>query len=389
LIHNHRLPVSVQGDRKETMGRARGLKLIFTIDLQSLRDFCLGINYIEIAIELEIFVFFLRGYRQTKAEGGIPGRNTLMAALGFLLAAFSRGFYIQLDYYAPEPLYQYLAWFFLILSITLVLFALFNGTGKLAFSRFRFRMQFVILGITFAIFLMIVRLYVDDLMFWIIVNIAGLALMAPLILQFLRWVNQVGGYIRRNFRIAACGVPLIYSGIAIGPLWTYLPTIEGWITKIIGHLTFITGLCMVAIALLSLPTWSEFDWEEKVERLLVLLQSGILVYEYNFQGEEEFDSDLVGCGLSGVVSLVKEMTGSEKGIKVIRQDQKIIYLEYGEHVTVVIIASEELRILYEKIANFTREFEILFTNILGDWNGSTSEFQLAESLVKKNFLSTQ
>jgi hypothetical protein len=63
-------------------------------------------------------------------------------------------------------------------------------------------------------------------------------------------------------------------------------------------------------------------------------------------------------------------------------------LEYGEHVTVVIIASEELRILFEKIALFTHEFEGLFEKILSDWNGNASEFQVAESLVKKYFLPT-
>jgi hypothetical protein len=360
--------------------------MIWQESLLDLRDFSLGLNYIEILLFVEIFIYFYIGFRRVKQIGGTPDKFSLIAGVGFLFGALARGFYMQLDYYQMGYTYRDFAWIFLATGVGMVLYSLFRGTGRLVFRNLQHKVPYLIVGICLTTFMLVIRIWIGDLLAWIIVIIAGLAFLTPVIMHFLGWVNYVGGHIQRTFRFAAAGVPLLFVGIAMGPLWTYLPAFTGWIVNIIGHLTFMSGLGFLAIALMTLPTLAEFGWEEKIQHLLVLMEGGILVYEYDFTEKSVVDSDLVGSGLSGIVDLVKEMTGSKKGIKIIRQDQKDIYLEYGKKVTIVIIAEEELLILFEKIAQFTQEFEHLFANDIDSWDGNLKRFKDAESLVLKYFL---
>ncbi len=359
------------------------------MSVELLRDMSLGINFVEIVLEFEIFLYFLMGYRRVKQEGGVGDKFTLMTAVGFLSGAIARGFYMTLDYYLMTDIYRYLAWIFIFLCLLLVLVALFGGTGRLAFKDFAHKKVYLAICIAFAVAVPIVRLSVPDLLFWIFVVAIGIVLMTPLILQFTKWVNRAGGYIKKYFRIAACGIPLLFVGMAIGPLWTMLPLEQGWIFKISGHAIFLTGLCVLAIALWSMPTLTEFGWQEKIHHLYVLMPGGLLAYEYSFKAEKKVDSDLISGGLSGIVDLVKEMTGSVQRMKIIRQEKKNIYLEYGKKVTIAILAEEELKVLFEKIARFTREFEELFAGVLDNWKGDTKDFSVvSESLVKKYFLPT-
>ncbi len=358
------------------------------MSVEVLRDFSLGINFVEIVILLEIFLYFIMGYRKYKAEGGVPDIFTLIAAFGFLAGAIARGFYIIYDYYTLDNFYKYIAWIFLAVCLFLIVSSLFKGVTGEIFKEFPHKKLYGVSVLIFAATVVIARFF-STMTFYIVIIIVGVILLIPLIYQFNQWIKKVGGYIKRYFTIASCALPLCFVGIAIGALWGNLPEFEGWILKITAHCIFLGSLSLFAIAMWSLPSLSEFNWEEQVKTLYVIMPGGLLAYEFSFKSEDSVDSDLLGSGLSGIVDIVREMTGSVKRMKIIRQEKKNIYLEYGDHVTVAIIAEEELKILFEKISRFTREFETLFADVLESWDGNTEIFKLADSLVKKIFISAR
>jgi len=354
------------------------------MSVEFLEDFSIGINFVEIVIELEIFFYFIFGYLRASREGLAEDRYSIVAAIGFLIGAVARGFYIAFDYYIFNDIFRYIAWICLITCLILIIVSLFRGVPGLIFKDFPHKTLYAISVILYIACILIVRL-LNTLVFYIVVIVAGVLILIPLIYRFNRWVNQVGGYIKKYFSIAACAIPLTFIGIGIVAIWSSLPVVEGWILKISSHLLFLTGLGLFAIAIWSLPSLTEFGWESKLYHLYVLMPGGLLAYEYSFKDTCDVDSDLLGSGLSGIVDIVKEMTGSVKRLKIIRQERRNIYLEYGKYVTVIILAEEELKILFEKISQFTQEFENLFSKVLESWDGNADIFKITDSLIKKIF----
>lgn len=359
------------------------------MSVEFLRDFSLGINFVEITIELEIFLYFLMGAHKLKVEGGVIDKFSIIGGFGFLLGAFSRAFYIAFDYYAHNDIYRYTAWIFLISCVIIIVIAVFRGTPKLIFKDFRFKTVYFVAVIGFVAVTLFLRVFYYNIGFWILLICTGAVILLPILILFNRWIKRVGGYIKKYFTMALLAIPLTFIGIGIGPLWGSLPEYEGWIVKISAHILFLVGLGLLAIALWSLPTLTEIGWEDKLYFLYVIMPGGTLAYEYLFKKEQKVDSDLLSSGLTGIVDIVKEMTGSVKRLKIIRQERKNIYLEYGNKVTVAIIAEEELKILFEKISRFTREFEEVFANVLESWDGNTEIFKIADSLTKRIFLTTK
>ena len=360
------------------------------MSVEFLRDFSLGINYIEIMIELEIFWYFIVGAYRVKVEGiAIVDKFTIFGAFGFLLGAFSRVCYIAFDYYIPDNIYRYLAWIFLISCVIIIVISVFRGTPKLIFKDFRYKKGYFLTAALFVTLTILMRLFFYSIGFWIILVCTGAVILVPILYLFNQWIKCVGGYIKKYFTMGLLAIPLTFIGIGIGPLWGTLPEYEGWLVKISAHITFLVGLGLLAISLWTLPTLTEIGWEDKIYFLYVIMPGGILAYEYHFKKESKVDSDLLSSGITGIVDIVKEMTGSLKRLKIIRQEKKNIYLEYGTKVTVAIIAEEELKILFEKLARFTREFEAIFADVLESWDGNTDIFKIADSLTKRIFITTK
>jgi hypothetical protein len=319
-----------------------------------------------------------------KTEKAYEDKFTLLAGFGFLLAATARGFYIVLDYYIMIGLFRYLAWGCLILGVVIILISVFRGVPSKIFKNFPHKYLYLFSIVVFLTLLILFRL-INEIVFYIAMIPIGVILTIPLISRFIRWISKVGGYIKRYFVIAGFAIPLAFVGIGIGSVWQSLPEYEGWLLKISSHLCFLISLILLSLALWNTPSVVEFGWQDKLDHLYVLIGGGLLAYEHSFKASKEVDSDLLSSSLAGIVDIVKEMTKSEKPLKIIKQEKKNIYLEQGKFVTVVILAEQELKILLEKIRIFTKQFEITFSSYLEHWNGNTDTFKIADVLIESLF----
>ncbi len=352
-----------------------------------LREFSIGINFVEIAIEFAIMLYIFQDSRKSRLAA------SQFAILGFFTLALMRIFYIIFDYYdtyfTNPYIFQYIAWGFLYAGILLIVISLFKGVSRSIFSEFPHKKVYFIGFGSYIIFIVAVIRPLNSIIFYISSVGVAVFLLIPLILRFDKLLHKVGGFIKRYFGFSIIGLPLSFLGIGLGAIWKILPETEGWMLKIGAHSIFLLSLILLAVSLLSLPTLNEFDWEKTLSNLYILIPNGACVYSFNFKylqsiAPQSMDPQLLGSGLTGIVMMVQEMTKSKKRLCFIKQECKNLYVEYGKQITAALIGEEELKVVYEKMKNFVYEFERVFPEI-STWSYSQEEFKITNMIVRNIF----
>lgn len=340
---------------------------------------CIGINFVELTIEALICFYFLHHYLGDRIKG------VVLSLCGFAALMMARISYMIYDYYIFREPVVFFAWAFLYAGIVMLAIALFWGVSRSIFKEFPHRnIYFASIG-AYSICLGCMR-YAGSLLLSLASVVGfGMLLMVPLCFQFNKLVSKVGGYIKRYFGIAVIGLPLAYFGIGLGSIWRDLPEFDGWVVKGFSHIIFVVGIALFGLALVSLPSLSEFDWENRLIHLYVIAPSGLCIYSYSFKRTEAIEPQLLTNSLTGLIAMVKEMTNSKKHLRFIRQEDKHLYLTHGDRVRVAVLAEDELRIVFDKSEKFIREFELIFSTNLEYWTGNTEEFKIATMLVRENF----
>ncbi len=138
----------------------------------------------------------------------------------------------------------------------------------------------------------------------------------------------------------------------------------------------------------------EREWAKTLKRLFILTKSGVCLYNYDFmrkfqpqenEKEEGFDEDLISGALSGVITILSEITRSKKRIKKIDKEGNHIYFSFGKHHIAVLIATMELPILSIKLDAFSGAFERRFSTDLKSFQGNVHRFLPTKYYVKRYF----
>ncbi|MFX1371905.1 MAG: hypothetical protein ACFFCE_08600 [Promethearchaeota archaeon] len=141
----------------------------------------------------------------------------------------------------------------------------------------------------------------------------------------------------------------------------------------------------------------EKDWAKSLKNLFVLTNSGVCLYNYDFilkrqaYGEEEeekeceFDEDLVSGALSGVITIISEITRSSKHIKKIDKEGNHLYFAFGKYHIVVLITSMDLPILKKKLDAFSRTFEQNFSEDVKNFRGNVEVFSPTRYMIDRYF----
>lgn len=343
-----------------------------------LREFSIGLNFVEITIGLFILLYFIRSYRKERLKA------TGFAIFGFSAIVCARIFYILFDYYyISDTFYQYAAWVFLYVGIIFLMASLFKGVSRSIFQGFPHKTAyFISFGIYIGV-IWVIRQF-STIAFYVGSIGVGVLLLIPLALQLNKLIHKSGGFIKRYFGLSILGLPLAFLGIGIGSIWLDLPGTDGWLIKIGSHSIFLIAMVLLALSLWALPSLNEFDWEKSLSQLHILKPGGVCLYSFSFKEIKSIDPQLLGSGLAGVVAMVQEMTKSKRQLNFIKQETKNIYLHQGKSISVVIIGDEELKTVYEKLRIFTLEFEKLFPDI-SIWSFCTEDFKIAGMLVRSIF----
>lgn len=139
---------------------------------------------------------------------------------------------------------------------------------------------------------------------------------------------------------------------------------------------------------------TEKNWADSLKNIFVFNKSGVCLYNYSFEHKEqitediddkEFDEDLVSGALSGIITIISEITHSKRQLRQIQKEEASLLFTYGKYHIVALITSMELPVLFKKIDEFSREFEQKFTKDLKNFQGNVQHFQPARFLILKYF----
>jgi len=142
---------------------------------------------------------------------------------------------------------------------------------------------------------------------------------------------------------------------------------------------------LVGYGFWSVPSFTEFDWREKIRQLYILSPEGLCLFQQTIRIESVADKDLLGGSLMAVQSLMKEMIQSDQSLQVIDHGDAKIIFEQSPHAVVIMIADEDLYIVHHKLQQLLKEFEVLFGDVMYRWSGNLDLFKPFQPIVNKIF----
>jgi len=159
--------------------------------------------------------------------------------------------------------------------------------------------------------------------------------------------------------------------------------IPGEISVIIGDIGIIICLTIWVLIFLSFETFTEFLWREKMKELFIIAPNGATLFYYSFIKKTTlYNPDLISSSLTGIKDILAEMMQSKQPMKMVDHHDIKIFFEYGVYSTIVLIASENLRIYHSKLAILLHQFENIFQDVLIHWKGETDIFLLTKRLLE-------
>ncbi len=168
--------------------------------------------------------------------------------------------------------------------------------------------------------------------------------------------------------------------------------ILSYVPEILGPASLINYLrCFYTISTiifyLCFTRFIELRWAQKIHHLYICLADrGTCLYDQSFSDEESLECSLVTGFISGISSLVQEITNTQKRLKVIDVEDIKIILEYGKKNTIgVLITEENFKILRIKLRRLLEIFEKEFENEFSTFSGCIDAFKRTGKFVDRIF----
>ncbi len=196
-------------------------------------------------------------------------------------------------------------------------------------------------------------------------------------------MKNTSGDVRKSIEIIVAGFLLGYFGFIFAGDLAYYNLGVGF--YIAGEASLVLGLVMFGYGSIYSPALGELDWQQQLVQLYVIQDGGVLVYHHEFEKDIELDEVLTAAGISGVQTLLKEITRSETGLNNLSIGDFEILFSHSISFTSVLIAKEPYNVLLAKLREFTSTFEVMFGTIIQNFEGSLNEFSSARELVASLF----
>ncbi|MHA1297985.1 MAG: hypothetical protein ACTSO9_00920 [Candidatus Helarchaeota archaeon] len=136
---------------------------------------------------------------------------------------------------------------------------------------------------------------------------------------------------------------------------------------------------------------NEFEWPNKMKKLIIMYKTGVYIADYNFQGESRKNGEIldlpkiIAGGLKGINELISEIVQSKQKLEVMdHKDVKIIF-QYGKYLIAAIIVVEVLDIYRAKMKKLIDYLETLYESYLPTWDGDITQFQIVKPIIKRFF----
>ncbi|MFX1237901.1 MAG: hypothetical protein ACFFAS_06310 [Promethearchaeota archaeon] len=105
----------------------------------------------------------------------------------------------------------------------------------------------------------------------------------------------------------------------------------------------------------------EQNWPDKLLRLYVIHESGMLLFGHTFKELEKdlIDADLVSGGFIGLIAMLEEITREQQKLKIIDHGGKKILFGYSSNRSIIfaLVLLEDLRVVRHKLGYFIQDIE--------------------------------
>ncbi|MHA1427486.1 MAG: MFS transporter [Candidatus Helarchaeota archaeon] len=159
--------------------------------------------------------------------------------------------------------------------------------------------------------------------------------------------------------------------------------------SVIIAILIVSELSLIPFVLMkeSLPPAEEMDWYNDIVHLYVISSGGIIMADYSFIEAGIGDSDLLAGGLSGVMTLLKEIVGSSQQLKSIDHEDKKLLFEYAynQQFLVALLTKKNLNILRTKLKKLTAQIQAVFWETMMNWDGNLDVLAPIKTMIRNIF----
>ncbi|MFW9874393.1 MAG: MFS transporter [Candidatus Thorarchaeota archaeon] len=211
------------------------------------------------------------------------------------------------------------------------------------------------------------------------------------------------GNLKYRGRINGFFMALLFFGAIIGfifsrwinDLYDKFPDLN----KVIPNFPNLLNGFVLIILLVWMMAMKEFlvskekQWANALKNMFVFNKHGVCLYNHNFEQKyllkeeetKEIDEDLISSVLSGIISIISEITQSKKQLRQIQKEEVTLLFTYGKNHVIALMVTMELPVLFKKLDDFSHEFEQKFSNELKNFSGNVQRFSPTRVLVVKYF----
>ncbi len=156
-------------------------------------------------------------------------------------------------------------------------------------------------------------------------------------------------------------------------------------SRLIGNILQIIGLIMLSFYFASIPSFSEYDWKDKVESIYITDKSGIFLYKKTFRANVSTIGEQIIAGYMTSIRMMLQELINKPGASIIEKEGKVVIIQSGTLINGVIICDEKLNSLQILLNNFIIKIEEIYQGILQQWDGNLEIFKPIDNIIQDFF----
>ncbi|NVM03660.1 MAG: hypothetical protein HWN67_15120 [Candidatus Helarchaeota archaeon] len=158
--------------------------------------------------------------------------------------------------------------------------------------------------------------------------------------------------------------------------------------RLFGSIVQLISFGLIFYFFIRLPSFSELDWQDKVEEILLLdKKSGLCAFYKSFINKDANITEVLMSGAITSVNIMLEelIPATDAKISVIEKKGKILNIFSSKFLTGVFISRDKLNSIIFYLKQFTEKVESLYQHVLVDWDGNIDIFYPVENIITELF----
>ncbi|MFX0004859.1 MAG: hypothetical protein ACFE9J_15430, partial [Candidatus Hermodarchaeota archaeon] len=157
--------------------------------------------------------------------------------------------------------------------------------------------------------------------------------------------------------------------------------------RLIGSLMQLLGIVFFGFFFLKFPTFSEFEWRDKIEEVFLINKNGACIFYKSYIQKSDFlDQHLITGAITSVNIMLKEiLKPGSREISMIKKKGKMVYIIPSNLITGVLFSKKESMNIEFYMRQLISKVEQVYKNILKNWDGDLDIFNPIKDIYEEIF----